>query len=430
MVAELAGTPEEGAKNVPKPEAAEPGKARVPVLDGIRGVSAIAVLLAHVTYMGGVMDVGPYKGWPFFNWVAVGLTVWLSPFFLLSGLLLYRPFVKATFADTSAPKSKPFFVRRLLRILPGYWLVVIASLLLINLPAIDSVWYVLRPLLITQWYDGGEVFMIPGLEITWSVAAELSYYLILPLGAWLINKFARRAADPDGKLRRIVWSLVPVVVLGVAWEIYVHLPIFPPYPVQMFWAPGFLGLMAIGMMFAALTAHQELTGREPVLYRLARKSPLMWWGAAFGVYVLNCVKPFYIAGDGGYPPASQATMDHLLFVIFAVLATVPLFAPGARSRFMDAVLGNPVSRFLGRISYGIYLWHFPAMYAAYRLGSVFGTEVKPMAMLIGTVNFWQYLAEVLVITIVLATLAFYLVEEPVARLGNRLVRSRVPAANR
>ncbi|MER6949267.1 acyltransferase [Nonomuraea sp. NPDC000554] len=431
MVAELAGNPDEGmqkqAENVPKSKEA-PKKARVPVLDGIRGVLALAVLLTHVTYAGGVMDVGEHKGWPVFNWLSVGLTVSLSPFFLLSGLLLYRPFVRATFAGSQRPPLKPFFVRRLLRILPGYWAVVAASLLLINLPTIDSLWDVLRPVLLLQWFVDTKNAMIPGMEITWSVDAELTFYLLLPLGAWLINKYARRVSDPAQRLRRIIWPLSSIVLLGLAWEVYVHLPFMGAYPVQMFWPPGFLGLMAIGMMFAALSAYQEATGREPAIYRLAAKSPLTWWAAAFGVYVLNCVKPFSAAGDGDYPPLSQALMDQILFLLFAVLMTVPLFAPGARSRFMDALLGNPVSRFLGRISYGIYLWHFPAMYFAFGMGNLFGTPPQPMFMVIGTIGFWQLIAEVLAITIILSTLTYYLVERPAARLGSRFLRSGVPTA--
>lgn len=426
MVAELAGPPDEGIqgqqKNVPK------SKVRVPVLDGIRGFAALAVLLTHVTYAGGVMDVGDHKGWPVFNWLSVGLTVSLAPFFLLSGLLLYRPFVRATFTGGQRPALKPFFIRRLLRILPAYWTVTLAALLLINLETIDSLWDVLRPILLLQWFVDTQNAMIPGLEITWSVDAELTFYLLLPVAAWLINKYARRVSDPAQQLRRILWSLSPIVVLGLAWEVYVHLPFMGPYPVQMFWPPGFLGLMAIGMMFAALSAYHEATGREPAIYRLAAKWPLSWWVAAFGVYILNCVKPFSVAGDGDYPPLSQALMDQVLFLLFAVLLTVPLFAPDARSRFIEALLGNRPMRFLGRISFGIYLWHFPAMYFAFGMGNLFGTPPQPMFMVIGTIGFWQLIAEVLAITIILSTLSFYLIERPAARLGDRFLRSGVPTA--
>ena len=95
---------------------------------------------------------------------------------------------------------------------------------------------------------------------------------------------------------------------------------------------------------------------------------------------------------------------------------------------MEAVLGNPVTRYLGRISFGIYLWHFPAMYFAFGMGALFGTPPQPMFMVIGQLSFWQLITEVLAITIILSSLSFYLVERPLGRLGSRLFRSGTPTA--
>ncbi|UVS81481.1 Acyltransferase family protein [Actinokineospora sp. UTMC 2448] len=429
MVAELVGPPPTGAPEPPKnaATAAEPRRKRLPVLDGIRGYIAIGVLFAHTAYFAGIMDVGPLKGIPVLNWLTVGLTIILTPFFLLSGMLLYKSFAKATFTGGDAPALKPFFVRRMLRIVPTYWVVVVAALLLINLSAIDSVWYVLAPLLGLHYFKGGDFSgLVPGLEITWSVVTEVIFYLLLPLAAALINRYARSAAgDPDRQLRRIIWSLAPFVLLGPAWEVYTHLPSMGKYPIEIFWPPMFLGVMAIGMMLGAMNAYHDVTGRVPRLYQLAAKSPMSWWVVAFGLYILNCVRPFDKAGSGDYPPMSQALLDHVLTVIWGVLVVVPLIAPGARSRFMDAVLGNKVAGFLGRISYGVYLWHFPVLYFVIGAGSLFGT---PAMLMPGTANTWVLIGEVLVGTIILATLTYYLVERPAGRLGGRIVKSGAPTA--
>jgi peptidoglycan/LPS O-acetylase OafA/YrhL len=386
------------------------------------------VLLTHTSYAAGIMDVGTKKGWPVFDWLTVGLTVTLAPFFLLSGMLLYRSFARATFTGKRHPALVPFFVRRGLRILPAYWVFVAIAMLTLNLKTITSPWQALRPFLLLHYFVDTQNDYYPGLEITWSVVTEVIFYLLLPIGAWLISRYARRVTDPAQQLRRIIWSLVPFPLIGLGWEIYTHMPSMGQYPIQMFWPPGFLGVLAIGMMFGAMSAYHEVTGKEPWLFRVVAKSPLSWWAAAFGVYILNCVKPLQAGPSGDWPPTSQALMDHVLFVVFGVLVMLPLIAPSARSRLMDGLLGNKVSQFLGRISFGVYLWHFPMMYFGFHMGALFGNPTQPMDAVIGTVGSWQLLGEVLIGSIILATLSHYLIERPAGRLGGRLVRQGAPTA--
>ena len=434
MVAELVGPPAGGVEEPPRPitkapKAPEARRTRVPVLDGIRGYAAVGVLYVHTAYFAGIMDVGPLKGIPVLNWLTVGMTVVLAPFFFLSGMLLYKSFAKSTFTGTKRPALGRFFTRRLLRIVPTYWVMIVATLLLIDFDLIKDAWYVIAPIFGLHYFKNTDYTgLIPGMEITWSVVTEVIFYALLPIAAALINRYARKVAgDPERQLRRMVWSIAPFVLIGPAWEIYTHLPSMGIYPIEIFWPPGFIGLMALGMIFGAMNAYHDVTGREPGLYRLAAKSPLSWWAAAAGVLVLNCWKPFDKAGSGDYPSMQQALMDHVLFVGFAVLLMVPLVAPSARSRFMDVTLGNKVGVFLGRISYGVYLWHFPALYFALGAGSMFGTVPGLMP---GQKNGAVLLLEVLAITIVLATATTYLVERPAGKLGGRLFKSGAPTASR
>jgi peptidoglycan/LPS O-acetylase OafA/YrhL len=417
------------AKGVDRPPEEVKRKARAAVLDGVRGWAALGVLLTHVAYVGGVMDVGTKKGWPVASWLSVGLTVTLAPFFLLSGMLLYRSFARATFTGRPRPGLKSFFVRRILRIIPTYWVMVAVVMLTINLTTIPSAWWVLRPFLLLHFFlTDGSNYYYPGLEITWSVTAEFVFYLLLPIGAWLIDRYARKVDDPKQQLKRMCWSVSPFVVLGLGWEVYTHLPSSGAYPVQMYWPPNFLGVMAIGMMLGASLAYHEVTGKEIALFRSAAKHPLWWWTAALAVFLINCWKPFTFAGDGDYPNIPQALMDHIVFILWGLLIVVPLIAPSAHSRVIAATLGNKVSVFLGRISFGVYLWHFPMIYYCLQSGSLFGTLPDSMNNKVGTVGFWQLIVEVVAGSIVLSTLTHYLVERPVGRLGARIVRGGTPTA--
>ncbi len=409
---------------------ASPGtgpKSRAPVLDGIRGLAAVAVLVTHTAYSAGVTAEGDRPGLGIWAVLSGGLTVTLAPFFILSGFLLYRSFARATLTDTRRPPLPSFYWRRALRILPSYWLVTAAVLLLINFNSIDSAWYVLRPLLLLHYFTDTDVW-IAGMEITWSIVTEVTFYVLLPFIAWLANRYARRVSDPAARLRRMLVPLGGIVVLAMGWVGYTHLPFMGDYPIENMWPPGYLGLIAIGMMFAAASAYQDVTGREPAFYGVVRRWPMRFWLAAFAVYLLNCVKPFGEAGSSDYPPLAQAMVDHVLFLLFAVLIMAPLLVPSAKSRVIDGTLGNRLSQFLGRISLGVYLWHFPMLYFAFGYGNLFGTEPRPMMALPGTPGWWELITVVLTGTLVLATLSFYLVERPAARLGAKVMKTHTPTA--
>src|SRR5207248_7970993 len=88
-----------------------------PACDGLRAVAAGSVLLFHVATSTGFVarsELGRY-----FNQLDVGVDV----FFVLSGFLLYRPFARAHLRGEEIPATRRYLVRRFLRILPAYWLV-------------------------------------------------------------------------------------------------------------------------------------------------------------------------------------------------------------------------------------------------------------------------------------------------------------------
>ncbi|MEY2447003.1 MAG: hypothetical protein QOH79_479, partial [Acidimicrobiaceae bacterium] len=90
---------------------------RFPCFDGLRAIAAGAVVLLHVSLISGFTlresdTVGPY-----FARGEAGVYL----FFLISGYLLYRPFVAARFDQAPGPGLRSYARRRALRILPAYW---------------------------------------------------------------------------------------------------------------------------------------------------------------------------------------------------------------------------------------------------------------------------------------------------------------------
>src|SRR6266851_3607954 len=97
-------------------------------LDGLRAVAAVAVLVTHVGGLTGYVLIGTPA-----SWVVSRGNIGVPIFFVLSGLLLYRPWAAAALAGPPAVRVTTYLRRRALRILPAYWAVV-----LIALPVLSS----------------------------------------------------------------------------------------------------------------------------------------------------------------------------------------------------------------------------------------------------------------------------------------------------
>ncbi|ASO20934.1 peptidoglycan/LPS O-acetylase OafA/YrhL [Actinoalloteichus hoggarensis] len=394
---------------------------REPLLDGLRGVCALGVIVFHVAFQAGVANHIGDAGYGIWGFITEGLTVCLPPFFVLSGFLLYRGFARTTILETPRPDLRSFFVGRVLRILPAYWVLTIVALSTLNLSGIDDAWDVLKPFLLlhflltpdsTQW--------LTGMEPTWTVPTEMFFYLLLPVFAWAIHRHARGVADPARRARRMLTPLAALVVIGFAWIAFCHLPVMADSVWYFsFWPFGFTGFFAAGMALAILSVQSEATSRPPALHRLIIRMPNLTWLIALFVFAANVPKPFGQPGDGTWGGMTQELVENVLLLAFAVLIILPLTVPAARSRLMTAVLGNRVVLFLGRISYGMYLWHVLFIHLWFANGSAFGNVPVPSQMFRGQVGFWELLAFVLAGSIVVSLISLHAVERPALRLRGR-----------
>src|SRR5918911_1023029 len=87
-----------------------------PAFDGLRALAAGAVALTHSAFISG-FNIRNNAWGPYFARLDIGVAV----FFVISGFLLYRPFVLARFAVSDSPATLPYFQRRFLRIFPAFW---------------------------------------------------------------------------------------------------------------------------------------------------------------------------------------------------------------------------------------------------------------------------------------------------------------------
>jgi peptidoglycan/LPS O-acetylase OafA/YrhL len=342
-------------------------------LDGLRGLAALAVVVLHVWMYTDANYPRPGRT-DLLDRVIGELRIAVVLFFVLSGFLLASPWVRG-----KAPSLGRYAVRRLARIAPAYWAAVIGSLLLLHGSGsgrdIDLHDLPKFLLFVANVFPQTRNQLDPPL---WSLHIEVSFYVVLPLIGLALLRTKRK------------WLVaVALIAAGLAWTTAGALRSWPP---ETTWTlPSYLGAFAAGIGAATFAARP-------------RRAPLIVL-AGTTVVVANAV--WHSGGGTGVP--GHAAGDLPAALGFAAIIWGISARPGR-------LLSSPPLRVLGTLSFGIYLWHMPVLYALQR------SDRFPE-------RFLPALAWVLPFTFLLATASWYLIEKPAIAWSARAQQpKRAPAS--
>src|SRR4051794_29134964 len=179
------------SRDAPDAVTPPPGNPRFPLFDALRAIAALCIVATHTSGLTHFFLAGNPLA-PVTSRLNVGVTI----FFVVSGFLLYRPFVAARLEQRPAPGLGAYARRRLLRIIPAYWL---ALTVLAVWPGLEDVftthWW--RYYLLLQNLSPNSIF--GGIVPAWSLCIELSFYVALPFYAMATATLGRR--DVRSQLR-------------------------------------------------------------------------------------------------------------------------------------------------------------------------------------------------------------------------------------
>jgi peptidoglycan/LPS O-acetylase OafA/YrhL len=384
---------------------------RFPLLDPMRAIAALSVLLYHVAFA----SQATWEGGPLAQ-LAGRLDVGVSIFFLLSGFLLYRPFVRARLLGERQPHTLSYAWRRFLRIVPAYWLALTVTVI-----AVGTASYVFDPSNFYIYYGFLQVYdmnhALRGLGQAWSLCIEVTFYAFLPLWALALR---RLRAPATVRAELLALGAVYVASLGVrAWGSWTS-----PDPTHalgntiLATLPGWMDHFALGMAVAVLSVAAERDGRLPSAVAWVPGRPLLAWLVAALCYAaVAFAVGLSSTGEllgGATPP--QVMARQILYSGCALFLLLPavFVAPGGRS-VVARILGHRWLVFLGTISYGIYLWHQLFVIKVAEVKSLW-TNGVPLSLVM--------LVIVLAGTITVSWLSWRFVEEPILRL-KRLLPDRV-----
>ena len=325
-----------------------PGHPRFPLFDAIRGIGAIAVLTSHAGYFSGASQDAWYG--PLIANGGIGVTM----FFVLSGFLMYRPFVAADLDGAPRIALRDYVRRRTLRIVPAYWLALTALAIYPGLHGVfTGDWWLYYGFL--QVYVPGA----SGLIAAWSLCIEVSFYLLLPLYAWIMRRVWRNGTR-EQRVRR---ELVALAGLALASIVVRIVSVARGGSVLELTLAGTFDWLAAGMALAVLSV-----GPAPrALTRFAERRAGLTWAVAAALYLVMCLVLRTTPGSPIEYSRGQWIAQHLF--VGAISALVVLPAVWGRGGWPRRVLAWRWLAALGVISYGVYLWQGGWVFELWRRGA-------------------------------------------------------------
>ncbi|MGK2948804.1 MAG: acyltransferase family protein [Acidimicrobiales bacterium] len=369
----------------------------IPALDGLRGVAVVAVLLFHAGYLR-----GGYLG--------------VDAFFVLSGFLITSLLLDEV-RRSGRVDLRAFWGRRARRLLPAMFAVVLAVAAYAALvagqaeqsslrgDALATLAYVFNWRAIYGDASYWELFSAPSpLSHMWSLAIEEQFYLVWPLlvGGLLLGcrHFGRGAVDLPRRLGRTVFVVSVVLALAstaTMWLLYT--PGGPTDRVYMGSDTRAAGIL-VGAALAAATSRRRTNGREGFT------APRVLLEVV-GLASVAALAIAWTVVDGRTPGLYRGGFLLCGLAAAAVIAAAAHPRPGVVARAFSVL---PL-RWLGAVSYGLYLWHWPTYVVLD--GARTGLDGPSL------------LAVRLGASAALAVVSYHLVEQPIRLRRVPLVRARL-----
>ncbi|NBX76022.1 MAG: acyltransferase [Proteobacteria bacterium] len=361
---------------------------RIPALDGLRGVAISLVLLWHYLSCQIIKPTAPgtwharIEKYLWTTWTGVDL------FFILSGFLIFQSFFKEY---TNRGFLWAYFVRRSFRILPLYLVLVFCFIVfraVIPSPErfswlLDGAFPLWSYFTFTQnWIMGAKNFFgCHWLGVSWSLAVEEQFYLVAPLLFLLMCRFNR-------------------------WWFFALLWFFPVYLRTLDF--GFYRVTGTLFRLDALLlgACVSFFLSTPKTLNQLQQRPWVSWCFLIGSLALVVAKLVY--------PYFSILGWYDIFAVYALFyACIVLHVSLAPKGLLGRALSNKALVHLGRVSYGVYLFH--EVFSGLFHGFLFGGEPKLNSLAQGAATLMA-----LVCSLVFGDILHRCIEAPFIKMGRRI----------
>lgn len=355
----------------------------LPSIDSLRAIAVIAVIIYHI-------DANYLPG----GFLGVDL------FFVLSGYLISSLIIKE-YKSTGTVNLYNFYVRRARRLLPAVYFMITVVLIIITLfngvllkkSYLDALfgyiyssnwWYIFHKLDYFDSFGSQSPF-----KHLWSLAIEEQFYMFFPLIFLIFNRKSK-SNNSNSKLNK---NFIYVVLSLILVSLIAHILLFDINNINRiyFGTDTRAFSLLVGVVGAILYPMDRLsertTKKDNMIYSIVSLVSIL---ALIGIMINTSEYNTWLYRGG--------------FLFVAIIGLIIIISSGRQYTFMSKLLSFKPFVFIGKISYSLYLWHFPIL--------VVTTPVSE----IGNPNLFYVTLRIVLIFLV-ATGSYMFVETPIRKLG-------------
>ena len=355
----------------------------LPSIDSLRAIAVIAVIIYHI-------DANYLPG----GFLGVDL------FFVLSGYLISSLIIKE-YKSTGTVNLYNFYVRRARRLLPAVYFMITVVLIIITLfngvllkkSYLDALfgyiyssnwWYIFHKLDYFDSFGSQSPF-----KHLWSLAIEEQFYMFFPLIFLIFNRKSK-SNNGNSKLNK---NFIYVVLSLILVSLIAHILLFDINNINRiyFGTDTRAFSLLVGVVGAILYPMDRLsertTKKDNMIYSIVSLVSIL---VLIGIMINTSEYNTWLYRGG--------------FLLVAIIGLIIIISSGRQYTFMSKLLSFKPLVFIGKISYSLYLWHFPIL--------VVTTPVSE----IGNPNLFYVTLRIVLIFLV-ATGSYMFVETPIRKLG-------------
>ena len=355
----------------------------LPSIDSLRAIAVIAVIIYHI-------DANYLPG----GFLGVDL------FFVLSGYLISSLIIKE-YKSTGTVNLYNFYVRRARRLLPAVYFMITVVLIIITLfngvllkkSYLDALfgyiyssnwWYIFHKLDYFDSFGSQSPF-----KHLWSLAIEEQFYMFFPLIFLIFNRKSK-SNNGNSKLNK---NFIYVVLSLILVSLIAHILLFDINNINRiyFGTDTRAFSLLVGVVGAILYPMDRLsertTKKDNMIYSIVSLVSIL---VLIGIMINTSEYNTWLYRGG--------------FLLVAIIGLIIVISSGRQYTFMSKLLSFKPLVFIGKISYSLYLWHFPIL--------VVTTPVSE----IGNPNLFYVTLRIVLIFLV-ATGSYMFVETPIRKLG-------------
>ena len=355
----------------------------LPSIDSLRALAVLAVIIYHI-------DVNYLPG----GFLGVDL------FFVLSGYLISSLIIKE-YKKTGTLNLYNFYMRRARRLLPAVYFMITVCLVfmvlfngvLLRKSHLDAVfgyiyssnwWYIFHKLNYFDSFGAQSPF-----KHLWSLAIEEQFYMFFPLIFLIFNRRKKEEGQSSSLNKNFIYIVLGLILISLI----IHILLFDINNINRiyFGTDTRAFSLLVGVVGALLYPIDKLSNPTNSKENLAY-SVVSIISISILIIIMFCTTEYNTwLYRGG-------------FLLVAVLGLIIIISSGKQHTFISKALSFKPIVFIGKISYSLYLWHFPII--------VLTTPVSE----IGNPNLF-YVTLRIILTFIVATLSYLVVETPIRKLG-------------